>query len=57
MSSTCALCVSQPTDSRSTPDAAIAGAVSGRMRPEASVVAGFASVMRESLHLPSFGPS
>ena len=39
MSSTLALCVNQPTAIWSTPVAATAGAVSGVMRPEASVVA------------------
>ena len=39
MSSTAALCVSQPTEIRSTPVAATAGAVSGLMRPDASVMA------------------
>ena len=38
MSSTWALWVSQPIDIRSTPLAAIATAVSGRMPPEASVI-------------------
>jgi hypothetical protein len=39
ISSTGALCVSQPTEMRSTPEAAIAAAVAGVTRPDASVIA------------------
>ena len=48
MSSTCALWVSQPAEMRSTPVAAMAGAVAGVMRPEASVMARPATIATAS---------
>ena len=54
MSSAAALCVTHPTEIRSTPVAAIAGAVAAVMRPDASVItfppAMATAFLRSSIH-------